>query len=99
MIQNYQDVMVICCWIDRPNLFITFICNPKLSEIQDYLNWISEQKKKKDDQPGIVDCVFKTKVDQLMRDLLEGQHFGHVMASKSKIKIFFINKFSFAFFN
>nr|XP_029148364.1 uncharacterized protein LOC112743237 [Arachis hypogaea] len=37
MIQNYQDAMAICKVVGYPDLFITFTCNPKWPEVEDFL--------------------------------------------------------------
>jgi hypothetical protein len=34
MVQNYQDAMAICRWVDCPDAFITFTCNPQWLEIK-----------------------------------------------------------------
>ncbi|XP_072084546.1 uncharacterized protein [Arachis hypogaea] len=38
MIQNYQDAMAICMAVGYPDLFITFTCNPKWPDVEDFLN-------------------------------------------------------------
>ncbi|XP_019153834.1 PREDICTED: uncharacterized protein LOC109150379 [Ipomoea nil] len=60
MIQNYQDAMAICRFIGYPNLFITFTCNPKWPEIQQFLE---KRNLKAEDRPDIVCRVFKLKLD------------------------------------
>ncbi|XP_016192896.1 uncharacterized protein LOC107633811 [Arachis ipaensis] len=37
MIQNYQDAMTICRVVGYPDLFLTFTCNPKWPELEDFL--------------------------------------------------------------
>ncbi|XP_019184363.1 PREDICTED: ATP-dependent DNA helicase PIF1-like [Ipomoea nil] len=61
--------MAICRFIDYPNLFITFTCNPKWPEIQRFLE---KRNLKAEDRPDIVCRVFKMK--------LEGKLFGAVRA-------------------
>jgi hypothetical protein len=34
MVQNYQNAMAICRWVDCPDMFITFTCNPQWLEIK-----------------------------------------------------------------
>ncbi|XP_077215969.1 uncharacterized protein LOC143850629 [Tasmannia lanceolata] len=79
MIQNYQDAMAICRWTGNPDLFITFIVNPKWLEIQKFVDQIPGQKPA--NRPDIESRVFKIKLDQLMRDLIKLQHFGRVIAA------------------
>ena len=43
MIQNYQDAMTICRQYGNPDVFITFICNPKWPEIIRALTLIEGQ--------------------------------------------------------
>ncbi|XP_031092245.1 uncharacterized protein LOC115996940 [Ipomoea triloba] len=77
MIQNYQDVMAICRWIGYPNLFITFTCNPKWPEIQ---RFIEVRGLRTEDRPDIVSCVFKMKLDSLVKELKSAELFGPVKA-------------------
>lgn len=79
MIQNYQDAMAICKWVGYPDLFITFTCNPKWPEIQRFVKNLGLNA---EDRPDIVCRVFKMKLDQLIRDVKEGNKFGRVKASK-----------------
>ncbi|XP_077242429.1 uncharacterized protein LOC143882934 [Tasmannia lanceolata] len=79
LVQNYQDAMTICKWAGNPDLFITFTANPKRPEVQYFLDQITGQKS--EDRPDIKCRVLKIKLDQLMRDLIHGQHFGKVMAA------------------
>ncbi|OMO68755.1 DNA helicase PIF1, ATP-dependent [Corchorus capsularis] len=44
MFPNYQDAMAICSYFGYPSLFITFTCNPKLTEIQEALDQIPEEQ-------------------------------------------------------
>ncbi|XP_050278246.1 uncharacterized protein LOC126719772 [Quercus robur] len=43
MAQNYQDAMAICRRVGYPDLFMTFTCNPKWSEITPCLEFIEGQ--------------------------------------------------------
>ena len=85
MIQNYQDAMEICRWAGNPDLFITFTANPKWLEIQSFLDEIPGQNPQ--DRPDIETKVFKIKLDQLMKDIVQGQQFGRVIAGMMKIKL------------
>ncbi|KAK9682709.1 hypothetical protein RND81_10G090900 [Saponaria officinalis] len=78
-VQNYQDAMAICRVYGNPDLFITFTANTKWQEIQAMLSEIPGQKA--EDRPDIIVRVFKMKLDELMKDLIEKQHFGRVNAA------------------
>ncbi|PIA50768.1 hypothetical protein AQUCO_01200187v1 [Aquilegia coerulea] len=78
MVQNYQDAIAICRWAGPPDLFLTFTCNTQWKEITYILELIPGQKA--DDRPDIVARVFKIKVDQLIKDLTDGKHFGRATA-------------------
>ncbi|KAL0355673.1 UNVERIFIED_CONTAM: hypothetical protein Sradi_4014200 [Sesamum radiatum] len=78
MVQNYQDAMAICRYYGPPDIFLTFTCNPKWSEIQMFVDLIPGQKV--EDRPDVVARVFKIKLDELMKDLRQRQHFGRVLA-------------------
>ncbi|XP_019173001.1 PREDICTED: uncharacterized protein LOC109168432 [Ipomoea nil] len=77
MIQNYQDAMAICRFLGYPNLFITFTCNPKWPEIERFLE---KRNLKAEDRPDIVCCVFKMKLDCLIKEIKNGKLFGRVKA-------------------
>jgi len=78
MAQNYQDAMVICKKMENPNIFMTYTCNPKWSEITHCLEFIEGQNVK--DRLDIVARVFKIKLDELLHDLRHESHFGGVIS-------------------
>jgi hypothetical protein len=80
-VQYYQDAMAICRWAGYPDLFITFTCNPKWSEIQTMLDFIPGQKP--EDRPDIVNRVFMIKLNELIEDIYKKKRFGKAIASKS----------------
>jgi len=59
----------------KPDLFVTFTCNPKWKEITDAL--LSEQTTK--DRPNLVTRVFNLKFDALLKDIKDGV-LGNVIA-------------------
>nr|VDC94634.1 unnamed protein product [Brassica oleracea] len=61
-----------------PDLFITFICNPKWPEVTRYL---SERKLQTEDRPEIACRIFKMKLDSLMEDLTDNEIMGKTVAS------------------
>ncbi|XP_057723392.1 uncharacterized protein LOC130939297 [Arachis stenosperma] len=77
MIQNYQDAMAICKTVGYPDLFITFTCNPKWPELEDFL---SNRELNPEDRPDMVCRAFKVKLDHLIKDIRENKIFGRVIA-------------------
>ena len=70
--------MAIVCRYGKPDLFITFTCNPKWPEIEDCLfpNQTSS------DRPDIVARVFKLKLKSFLNDIYYSQKpiFGKMCA-------------------
>ncbi|GFU59942.1 ATP-dependent DNA helicase [Trichonephila clavipes] len=73
MHERTQDAMTYVRHFGRPDLFITFTCNPKWSEIVDLLN----QSQKSHDRHDIIARVFRVKVKHMMRLLTKGCIFGN----------------------
>ena len=73
---KFQDGMAICRKFRKPDLFITFTCNPYWKEISRELR----EGETVQDRPDLVSRVFKLKKDQLLRDIKVGQIFGKVVA-------------------
>ena len=76
MYQLYQDAMAIVSYFGKPDLFITFTCNPKWPEITEEL--LSYQTAA--DRPDLTARVFHIKLQELLKDLLINQWFGKVVA-------------------
>lgn len=74
--QNYQDAMSIVRAFGRPDLFITFTCNPRWPEIAASL--LPHQRAA--DRPDVVARVFHLKLAQLLDDIVRRQIFGTVVA-------------------
>ncbi|GFV04816.1 ATP-dependent DNA helicase [Trichonephila clavipes] len=74
MHERTQDAMTCVRHFGRPDLFITFTCNPKWSEIVDLLN----QGQKSHDRHDIIAKVFRVKVKHMMRLLTKGCIFGNI---------------------
>ncbi|GFT98707.1 ATP-dependent DNA helicase [Trichonephila clavipes] len=74
MHERTQDAMTYVRHFGRPDLFITFTCNPKWSEIVDLLN----QGQKSHDRHDIIARVFRVKVKHMIRLLTKGCIFGNV---------------------
>ncbi len=62
MSSRYQDAMAIVREYGKPDLFVTFTCNPNWPEIVEEL--IPGQKA--EDRPDIAARVFKMKLDKLI---------------------------------
>ncbi|PNY07550.1 helicase-like protein [Trifolium pratense] len=77
MIQNYQDAMSICSWAGYPDIFITFTCNYKWPEVVDFLK---VHNLRPSDRPDLISRLFKIKLDQLIKDIKQGDIFGKVKA-------------------
>ena len=75
MSQLYQDAMAIVRKCGRPDLFITFTCNPKWPDITAEL----EHGQTAQDRPDLVARVFHVKFQEIMRDLTERRVFGSVV--------------------
>lgn len=76
MKQCYHDAMSIVRKYGKPDLFITFTCNPRWPEIVDNIpGWL-----KATDRPDLVARVFHAKLKELMRDITVNKVFGNVDA-------------------
>ena len=76
MQQNYQDAMAIVAQFGKPDLFLTFTCNPKWDEIQS--NLLPGQNSS--DRPDIVARVFKLKLNELLSDICKYHVLGKPVA-------------------
>jgi hypothetical protein len=76
MYQLYQDAMAIVSYFGKPDLFITFTCNPKWPEITKEL--LPHQIPT--DRPDLTARVFHIKLQELLKDLNTNQWFGKVVA-------------------
>ena len=76
MYQLYQDAMTIVSHFGKPDLFITFTCNPKWPEITKELLPHHTAA----DRPDLTARVFHIKLQELLKDLITNQWFGKVMA-------------------
>lgn len=76
MKQSYQDAMTIVRKYGKPDLFITFTCNPGWPEIVSNKGNHAEAS----DRPELVARVFHAKLKQLMSDITENRVFGNVDA-------------------
>jgi hypothetical protein len=66
--QLYQDAMARVRKFGKPDLFVTFTCNPKWKEITD--TFLPRQYAKH--HPELVTRVFNLKLDALLKDIKNG---------------------------
>lgn len=87
MTQSYQDAMSIVRKYGKPDLFVTFTCNPNWSEIMNSLlpNQLPH------DRPDIIARVFKIKLKRLMEDIKLKHIFGVPVAHVHVVE-FQVNK-------
>ncbi len=65
MYQLYQDTIAIVSYFGKPDLFVTFTCNPKWPEIiKELLPYQTPA-----DRPDLTARVFHIKLQELLRDL------------------------------
>ena len=76
MLQNFQDAMAMIGKFGKPDLFLTFTCNPKWSEITQNLN----SGETPIDRPDLVARVFNLKLRELLKDITERGVLGHALA-------------------
>jgi hypothetical protein len=82
MYQHYQDSMSIVRRFGRPDLFITFTCNPRWPEIVQCIT----APQTRSERPDIVDRVFLFKLKEFLDDLRLHQRFGRVVAYTAVIE-------------
>ncbi len=76
MQQNYQDAMAIVRKYGKPDLFITFTCNPRWKEIEEQLF----PGQTPSDRPDLIARVFKLKLNELIDDIIKKHVFGRAIA-------------------
>ena len=76
MQQNYQDAMAIVRKYGKPDIFLTFTCNPAWKEIQE--NLFPGQTPS--DRPDLITRVFKLKLNELIDDIFKKHIFGRTTA-------------------
>ena len=76
LLQNYQDAMAIVAKHGKPDLFVTFTCNPKWIEISKNVACGQQAF----DRPDIVTRVFQMKLKEFIRDITVCHVLGVVIA-------------------
>lgn len=74
MLQNYQDAMAIVIQFGKPDLFLTFTCNPLWPEITNSIHSFETAN----NRPGVTVHVFHSKLKELLHLINEKQIFGEV---------------------
>ncbi|RCN45794.1 hypothetical protein ANCCAN_08183 [Ancylostoma caninum] len=74
--QGYQDSMALMRRFGKPDLFITFTCNPNWDEITRNLHTSNKVL----DEPDLVDRVFHLKLKELLDDLKKKEYLGRILA-------------------
>ena len=77
--QLYFDGMTICSYLGFLDLFVTFTCNPKWSEITSLLRDLSLTTS---DRPDIVSRIFRIKFEELLEDLTKKDLLGRAVACR-----------------
>ena len=85
MAKSYQDAMAIVRAFGRPDLFLTFTCNPKWEEIKEALQQLKVDANLSHNVPAhynqdIINRVFRQKLQQLEDDINKNSIFGEVLA-------------------
>ena len=75
----YFDAMTICSYVEFPDIFITFTCNPNWPEVQRLL---ASNHLKATDRSDIITRIFKMKFDELLADLTKKKVIGKILACK-----------------
>ncbi|XP_065682302.1 uncharacterized protein LOC136095521 [Hydra vulgaris] len=73
--ENFEDAMAIIKKYGKPDLFITFTCNPKWREITENLY----PGQNANDRPDLVTRVFKLKLNNLLNDIFKHGVLGKVV--------------------
>jgi hypothetical protein len=80
MHQLFQDSMTIVSHFGKPDLFITFTCNPNWPEIQTEINKQQLPDQIPNDRPDLIDRLFNVKLEALLDDLINKHILGKVIA-------------------
>ena len=73
--ENFEDAMAIIKKYGKPDLFITFTCNPKWREITENLY----RGQTANDRPDLVIRVFKLKLNNLLNNIFKHGVLGKVV--------------------
>lgn len=76
MMQRYMDAMAIVTAYGKPDLFLTFTCNPNWPEIKNEL----KSGESPNDQPALLARVFRLKLKELLNDVVKKHVLGRVVS-------------------
>jgi hypothetical protein len=76
MAQNYQDAMAMVSRFGRPDLFVTFTCNPNWPEIRENLDYCRAPN----ERPDLVTRIFKHKLQAMLHEFVDDGILGDVKA-------------------
>ncbi|CAF4137925.1 unnamed protein product [Rotaria sp. Silwood2] len=76
MSKLYQNNMAMVWKFGRPDLLITFICNPKWEEIKSQLKPFQNSS----DRPDLITGVFRLKLRVFLNDIVQRKIFGEILA-------------------
>jgi hypothetical protein len=76
MYEKYQDSLVLARRFGKPDLFITFTCNPRWKEIESGLR----ENETASNRPDLIIKVFNLKVKALLKRLIAHELFSRVVA-------------------
>ncbi len=82
MHSRFQDAMAMVREFGKPDLFITFTCNPNWTEIKEQLY----EGQNVVDRPDLTARVFHMKLKELLDDLIEKDYFGRVVGHLSVVE-------------
>lgn len=77
MQQNYQDAMAIVSKYGKPDLFLTYTCNPNIQEISENLR----PGERSEHRPDLVSRVFKLHLTELLHDIKDRHVLGVPVAT------------------
>ena len=77
MMKLYQNAMSVVRVYGKPDLFITFTCNPNWPEITQEL----KANETPNDQPTLLARIFRLKLKEFLNDIIENKIFGAVVAN------------------
>ena len=88
MTQRYQDAMAIVGTFGKPDIFLTFTCNPYWREVVENL----QPNQTPMHRPDLVSRVFQLKLKRLLKDISKNHIFGlpcaHVHVIEFQVKYF-----------
>ena len=84
MYSHYLDALAICRVHGNPSFFVTFTCNVRWPEIENYMEAFPLLTAA--DRPDIVDRVFERKIHDLIKYVRDRRTFGDLCACNITIR-------------